>query len=184
MDTKKLRKSYMPLVPKLKSALEYVNEQLSDLPKSEFSFDSNLKKYPSIKRKMEADQLDEVENMSDLVRGRLFFSKRYQFPEVVDIIKKLFGKQVDKVEKKKEKKHGLEYSGIIHINLKIDGVNYEMQLMPEEYKPHQEVLHKIYEKLRDPKETEKMSETEKDFLCHNHNNIYKKLHNKAKLARE
>lgn len=138
MDSKKLRKKYMPLVSKLNNALKYVQSQFSDLPPSEFQLESNIKPYASVKRKMEADQVHEPIELSDLVRGRLFFSSQFTSPEVIDIVKHLFGDKVVDVDKKpqKSKEHGLEYHGVTHVDMNIDGIRFELQVMPLEFRPH------------------------------------------------
>ena len=57
MDPKKLRKHYMHAMPKLNNALKHVQDQLSDLPPSEFELETNVKPYSSVKRKMETRRL-------------------------------------------------------------------------------------------------------------------------------
>jgi hypothetical protein len=185
MDSKQLRKLYLPLAPKLKNALEYVKSQFSDLPPSEFSLEANLKSYPSIKRKMEDHQIRDPQELSDLARGRLYFSDQFQFPEVIEIVKHLFGDKLIGIDKKtaKSQKHGLEYHGVIHLALNIDGVKFELQLMPNEFKPYQDLLHDIYEKLRNPKLSEKLSDLQKNSLRKMNNKLYKTLEKKSKEAR-
>jgi hypothetical protein len=186
MDSKKLRKKYMPLVSKLNNALKYVQSQFSDLPPSEFQLESNVKPYASVKRKMETDQIDEPAELSDLVRGRLFFSPQFNHPEVIDIVKHLFGDKVTGVDKKpqKSKEHGLEYHGVTHVDMNIDGIRFELQIMPAEFRPHKEFLHQIYEKFRDPKIREKLTDKQKEFLRKTHNKMYKDLEKKSKTESE
>lgn len=186
MDTKQLRKLYLPLVPKLKNALEYVQSQFSDLPPSDFLLEINLKPYASIKQKMESDHLHDPSELSDLVRGRLFFSDQFQFPEVLHIIKKLFGNKMGKIDKKVErsKEYGLEYYGIIHLELNCDDVKFELQIMPLEFKPYKDLLHQFYEKLRNPKESIKLSNAQKKVLQKTHNKLYRLLDQKSKEARQ
>jgi len=186
MDTKTLRRSYMGLMPKLNKALEHVNEQLADLPPSDFSLETGLKPYPSIKRKMEHDNIRDPAELSDLARGRIFFSSDYNHKELLDIIHKLFGSKIKNVDKNanSEKEHGLEYKSIIHVNLGIDGINFELQLIPEEFKPYKEFLHNIYDQFRNPKTCDKMSDKQKEFLRKTHNTIYKKIDEKAQSSRQ
>ena len=185
MDTKKLRKQYMPLVPKINNALKYVESQLSDLPPSEFSVETNVKPYPSVKRKVEAENIHDPLELSDLVRGRLFFSDQFKFDDVIDIIKQLFGNKVKGVDKKtdRSKEHGLEYHGVIHVDMDIDGIRFELQLMPHEFKPYKDFLHEIYEKFRNPKVHDKMTDKQKEILRNTHNRMYKKLDEKAQSNR-
>lgn len=175
----------MHLVPQLNKALKHVREQLSDLPPSDFQVETNLKPYPSVKRKMELDHIKDPAELSDLARGRLFFSDQFRHGDVLDILKRLFGPQIQKVDKNQHRssEHGLEYHGIVHVDLDCDGVHFELQLMPQEFKPYKEFLHKIYEKFRDPKSLGKLSDPEKKNLRKLHNNVYKKLNQQAQINR-
>jgi|SRR5580698_9861126 hypothetical protein len=185
MDPKKLRKQYMQVVPKLKHAMQYVQSQLSDLPPSDFELQTNIKPYPSVKRKMEADRVKDPAELSDLVRGRLFFSPQFQHEDVLDILHQLFGKKVAKIDKHMDRstEHGLEYHGIVHLDLDCDGVHFELQLMPQEFKPFKEFLHQIYDKFRNPKSLDKLSDKQKTFLRKTHNNLYKKINQQAHTNR-
>ena len=181
MDPKKLRKNYMQLMPQLNKALKHVQTQLADLPPSDFTLETNLKPYTSVKRKMETDGVREPGELSDLARGRIFFSEQFNFEDVLDIVQKLFGKQMGKVEKNNHNssEHGLKYHGVAHININVDGTNFELQIMPSEFKPHKDLLHQIYEKFRNPKELGKMSDHQKNFLRKTHNELYKKINDQA-----
>lgn len=185
MDPKKLRKHYMQLVPHLNKALKHVQTQFSDLPPSELVLETNVKPYASVKRKIESDSIRDAGELSDLVRGRLFFSEQFNLDDVMDIVQKLFDKDIKDVDKKaiRSKEHGLEYQGVTHVNININGVNFELQIMPLEFKPHKEFLHQIYEKFRNPKELDKMNDKQKDFLRNTHNKMYKSLAQQAKSAR-
>ena len=185
MDPKKLRKHYMRHMPKLNKALQYVQSQMADLPSSEFELEANLKPYASVKRKMEADRVQDPLELSDLVRGRLFFSPEFNMDDTLDIIQKLFGEKVSNVDKNtdRSKEHGLEYRGIVHVDLNVDGVKFELQLMPQEFKPFKEFLHQIYEKFRNPKLLDKLSDKQKKMLQKIHNNLYKKIDMQAHTNR-
>jgi len=185
MDTKQLRKNYMQSVPKLNKALKHVQDQLSDLPPSEFELETNVKPYASVKRKMELDHVKNPLELSDLVRGRLFFSDQFQHKDAMNIIQKLFGHQIKSVDKNtvRSKEHRLEYHGIIHVDLDIDGVRFELQIIPNEFKPYKEFLHNIYEKFRNPKSLAKLSDKQQDFLRDTHNKLYKKLNLQANTNR-
>lgn len=186
MDPKKLRKMYMRTLPHLSKVKGHVEEQLSDLPSPDFLLETNLKPYSSIKRKMETDRAKEPSELSDLVRGRLFYSDQFDQNEVVDLLSKIFGENIKDVDDKKHRapEHGLEYHGIVHVDLHFDGTNFELQVMPLEFKPYKEFLHQIYEKFRNPKTHDKMSDKQKDLLKKVHNNLYKKLHNAANSNRK
>lgn len=185
MDPRKLRKQYMLLMPKLKKALEHVNHQLRDLPPADFVLETNMKPYSSIKRKMEAEDIRDPSELSDLVRGRIFYSPQFNADNIVDILKKLFGKTISDIDDNTHRapEHGLEYHGIVHVHLNFDGTNFEMQLMPLEYKPYKEFLHQIYEKFRDEKSRNKMTDHQKKFLRKVHNKLYEKLDDEAENNR-
>lgn len=186
MDPKKLRKRYMQALPHLNKAMQHVKEQLADMPPSDFLLETNLKPYLSIKRKMAERNEKDPMALSDLVRGRLFFSDQFTFSDALGILKKLFGKQIKNVDKKSHvsKEHGLEYHGVIHIDMDVNGINFELQLMPLEFRPYKDFLHQIYEKFRNPKEYDKLSEQQKNFLRKVNNRIYKKLDRNAKSNRQ
>lgn len=177
---------YMRTLPRLSKVKGHVEEQLSDLPTSDFLLETNLKPYSSIKRKMETDRAKEPSELSDLVRGRLFFSDQFAQDEVIDLVSKIFGKNIKDVDEKRDRSHdhGLEYHGIVHVDLDFDGTKFELQVMPLEFKPYKDFLHQIYEKFRNPKVHDKMSDKQKELLKKVHNNLYKKLHDTANSNRE
>jgi hypothetical protein len=184
MDPKKLRKRYMQIVPHLNKAMQHVHEQLADLPPGEFQLETNHKPYSSVKRKMLDRKEKDPLALSDLVRGRIFFSDQFQVEEVLDILEKLLGPYIDKEEKKSETNWGLEYHGITHIDLNINGVNFELQIMPMEFKPYKEFLHQIYEKFRNTKTRDKLTDRQKELLRKIHNKLYKALDDKSKENRK
>jgi hypothetical protein len=186
MDPKKLRKRYMQILPHLGKAKEHVESQLADLPPSEFLLETNLKPYTSMKRKMEDRDESDPAKLSDLVRGRLFFSEHFTFEDALNILRKLFGKNIKKIDKKKHvhEDHNLEYHGVIHVDMDISGINFELQLMPIEFRPYKQFLHQIYEKFRNEKEYDKLSEKQRDFLRKVHNRTYRALDAKSKSNRQ
>jgi hypothetical protein len=151
------------------------------VPAPDFIVETNLKPYASVKRKMAQDHLTDVSQMSDLVRGRIFFSQQYTFPEMLKLLNHLLGKSIKKVDKKHGKEYGLEYHGILHLDLLIDGVKFELQLIPMEFKPYKEFLHHIYQKLRSD---DKLSDKQKGFLRKIHNKMYRILDDRAKSNRK
>lgn len=185
MDPKKLRKQYTRLIPHLNKAMKNINEALSDLPPSDFVLETNLKPYTSIKRKMEENDVKDPSELSDLARGRLFYSDQFNAEDTLGILNQLFGKKITKIDDKRSRAphHGLEYHGVVHVDLNFDGVNFELQVVPIEFKPHKDFLHQIYEQLRNPKAASKLSDSQKLFLRKVHNSAYKKLDDQAKKAR-
>lgn len=176
MDPKKLRKRYMEALPQLNQALDHLQTQLADMPPSDFKVETGLKPYPSAKRKMLEQRAKSPLELQDLVRGRIYFSDQFQLKDVMEIVKQLFGKKVIKSDNKDTNNCGLEYTGVTDVSLDIDGVNCELQLMPSEYQPHQELSQQIHDQLRAPKS--KLSDQEKEFLRHRHNKLYKDLSTK------
>lgn len=183
MDLKQFRRQYMSLVPQLHQAHQLVKDKLSDLPPSDFDLETGLKTYPSIKRKILSDHVRQPADLSDLVRGRLFFSEQYQFPEVLRIIQEVLGQHIKQVQQKNSSQHGLEYHGIMHIDLEINGIKFELQILPSEFRPHIELLHKAYETLRDAKSRDKLTEEEQSFLKKTHNKLHRSISQKAKENR-
>ncbi len=185
MDPKKLRKRYMQIAPHLNKALQHVQDQLSDLPPSEFTLEANVKPYISVKRKMEEDREVDPLALSDLIRGRIFFSEQFNIDDVLDIIQKLFGDKIKKVERgeRKTEEYGLEYLGVTHVDLNINGINFELQIMPIEFQPYKEFLHQIYDKFRNPKTKDKLTDKQKALLQKVHNTLYKKIDETAQSNR-
>lgn len=175
----------MQVAPHLNKALQHVQDQLSDLPPGEFTLETNVKPYMSVKRKMEQDREVDPLALSDLVRGRLFFSEQFNVDDVLDIIQKLFDDKIKKVESGdyKTEEHGLEYSGVTHVDLNINGVNFELQIMPIEFQPFKEFLHQIYDKFRNPKTKDKLTDKQKELLQKIHNKLYKKLNEQSQSNR-
>jgi hypothetical protein len=182
MDPKKLRKAYMQVLPHLNKALKHVQSALSDVPPSDFLLETNIKPYASAKRKMLEHRIQEPAELPDLVRGRLFFSEEYNPKEVVDLLKKVFGDKVTKANKKDTNECGLEYHGVTDVSLDCDGIQFELQLMPMSFQSHQELSHKIHDKLRSEKT--KLSDKEKDFLRRAHNKLFKTLDVKSRAPKE
>jgi hypothetical protein len=144
-----------------------------------------MKPYTSIKRKMEEDNVKEPQELSDLVRGRLYFSDSFTHDDALNIIDRLFSTQIQSVDHKgsHSREHGLEYSGVTHVDININGVRFELQILPLEFKPYKEFLHQIYEKFRNPKTLSKLTDKQKELLRKVHNKAYKKLDDHAKKAR-
>lgn len=182
MDPKKIRRMYMQALPNLNKALQFVQSQLSDVPPSDFLLETNVKPYHSAKRKMLNGRFKDPTELSDLVRGRLFFSTQFSYQDVLKLVKQLFGDKIKNIDVNHEKDHGLNYEGVYHVDLDLDGINFELQVMPLEFKPHKDFLHNIYTKLRD--KNDKLSDNEKDFLRNIHNKMYKVLSEQARANRK
>lgn len=186
MNSKKLRKEYMKLMPALNKVMAHVQDKLADLPPSDFILETNMKPYHSIKRKVEAEKIKSPTELSDLVRGRIFYSDQFNADNVMDILRTLFGGHIGDVDDNTNRspEYGLEYHGIVHVHLTFDGIQFELQIMPIEFKPYKEFLHQIYEKFRDTKSREKLTDHQRDFLRKLHNKMYEKLDDGAQKNRE
>lgn len=106
------------------------------------------------------------------MRGRVYFDSHYNKNNTISLLKSLFGEYVNGIDKKTDREFGLDYTGITHIDLRIDGVNFELQVLPIEFRPYKEFLHRIYEMIRES--NNKLSDKQKSYLVGMHN----KLHNK------
>jgi hypothetical protein len=180
--SKKIRKQYQQLLPKLNETMKVVEDRLSDLPSSDFTIETNFKPFDSIINKFGKDKLNHLLEMPDLIRGRIFFSTDYVFEEVIKMLKAIFDKNINKIDKKKgEAEHGLEYFGVIHCDLLIDGIKFELQVIPIEFKRYKPFLHNIFQQLRSKN---KLSEEEKDKLRKTHNDLYHQLNHWAKNNRK
>lgn len=162
---------YLKLLPLLKKIMIFIKNQLNDL---DFILDFNIKPYKRTKEKMKEKNVP-MKDLSDLVRGRLYFNSQYNFNDIEDILEKKLGKYIIKIEKKDEKESGLEYHGIKHVDMKICGINFELQLIPEEFLPYKDFLHDIYQKIREGKGNL--------ILKQLHNKTYKYLDDLAKKNR-
>jgi Region found in RelA / SpoT proteins len=183
VDPKQFRRQYMQLMPDLNQAMDHVKSKLSDLPPSDFAVETNLKPYTSIKRKMLSNNLRSPSDLSDLVRGRIYFSEQFQFAEVIRILQQLFGSQIKQVQKKPDSEHGLEYHGTVNADLDVDGIPFELQLLPQEFQQHEPMLHRIHQLFCNPKEVGKFDDKQQEFLKKTHNKIYRSLSQKAKENR-
>lgn len=94
------------------------------------------------------------------------------------MVKKIFGDQVKQSGKKDTNECGLEYHGVHDVNLDIDGVPFELQLTPLDYKDHQELSHQIHDQLRC--DTGKLTDVQKEFLHNTHNKLFKALDVKSR----
>lgn len=171
----------MHLMPRLNKAMQHVQSQLADLPPHDFLLETNLKPYLTIKKKMLQGYDSDPSGLPDLARGRLFYSQDYNPKEVLDLLKKVFPNQVKGVKKKDTNDCGLEYPGVTDVNLDVDGIQFELQLMPLEYKDSQDLSHQIYEQLRNDKD--KLSDKQKEFLKSTHNKLFKALDVKSKALK-
>jgi hypothetical protein len=186
MDDRELRKQILKIAPTLKAVLHNIESKLTSLPKSDFQFETNVKPFKSIVRKMKdkEGEIDSVADLSDLIRGRLFFSKNHDYNSTLDLLKNMFGSGIKKVDNPDKDIFGVEYDGIIHVDLNINGVNFELQLLPIEYKPAKEFLHKIYEQFREPEKRARLTDAQKKKLKDIHNKLHHHLLDKADKNRK
>ncbi len=179
----KMRKQYCQLLPLLQGTATFVERVLEDLPKHDFLLETDVKDYKRTVEKAKERKIKNLKELSDLVRGRVFFSDSYTHKEAIDLLKLLFkdSAKIKNIEWKNDKEHGLEYQGIIHMDLEIGDLNFELQIMPFEFRPHKPLLHAIYEKLRTGNH---LSDKQKNLLRRINNKLYKEIDRKAKEKRE
>lgn len=182
-SARKMRKQYCQLLPLLQGTAKYVERILEDLPKQEFELETNIKPYKRTSEKANERKIKDLRDLSDLVRGRIYYSDNFNHKEVLDLLCEIFDDNLDvkDVEWKEKNDHGLHYEGVLHMDLKIGDVKFELQIMPVEFKPFKETLHKIYEMLRS--QDENMSEEKREALKKLNNKMYKKIVEKAKKNR-
>jgi CheY-specific phosphatase CheX len=180
-----VEEQYKLLSNKLNLVMNYVRKHLTKLPRDHFHIELNKKPLDSIKRKSLLKKTKNIAALSDLIRGRIFFSTDYSMENVVEMVEKLFKDNINTVDEKRKadgKEYGLVYGGKSHIDLKIDGINFELQIIPIEFRAYQNVLHSIYEKLRPGGLS--ISERYREFLQNVHNKLSNDLIEISKKHRE
>ena len=166
---RQMRKQYCQALPLLNKVIERVENTLSDVPKHDFQLETDIKSYQRSVEKAKERGVKDLRELSDLVRGRLYFSDNFDHQEVINLLKELFKGKIKSIDKKREKEFGLDYSGVIHCDLNINDINFELQVLPMEFKPHKEMLHHIYQELRT---SDGISEDRRKHLRELHNKIY------------
>lgn len=182
-SARKMRKQYCQLLPLLQGVGKFVQRILEDLPPHDFQLETNIKPYKRTVEKAQERKHKDLNELSDLVRGRLFFSDNFNHDEVIDLLKQLFEGKIDinKVDKKHDRGHGLDYKGVYHMDCQIGDIQFELQVLPQEFKPHKQLLHKIYEQLRS---NPTMDDKKKKFLKEVHDKIMNKLDQQSKDNRK
>lgn len=172
MQRSDIRHQYLKLFPHLQKVIDQVDDKLSQLPSDDFQYELAFKPLDSVQNKLQDRHEDDLTQLSDLVRGRVFFSQDYTFEQAIDKIKDCLGDWIKHTENKKDKHDGFRYFGVVHLDLCIDGINFELQVMPVEHKTFLPILHYCYEYHRYNSES---SNSEKDRLRFLNNDIYKML---------
>ncbi len=178
LEFRKLRKQYYLLIPRLTKAVNIVISTLQ--PLNNCVIETSFKPLNSIVRKMSKNNLDNMLELSDLVRGRIFFPISYSHKEIIRIHCDLLKDFIKDIDWKSTNKQGLKYKGIIHFDLLIDGINFELQVLPIEFKPYKEKLHQIYDLLRSENN---LSDRQKNRLKKLHNIIYKTINEQSFINR-
>lgn len=178
LEFSKLRKQYYLLMPRLTKVVAVVTTTLQSL--NNCVIETGFKPFNSVARKMSKNNLDNMLELSDLVRGRLFFPISYSHKEIIRILCDLLKDFIKDIDWKSTNKQGLKYKGIIHFDLSIDGINFELQVLPIEFRPYKEKLHQIYELLRSKNS---LSDKHKNRLKKIHNTIYRVLNEQAFINR-
>lgn len=174
MDDVAIEEKHQSVRSKLLKVLQHIEEKLIDAC-PDCLIETDIKTLQSTIRKCKDKNTDDITKFSDLIRGRLYFPDYYNYDNILHKLISKFSNDIKKLDWKKSKDHGLEYRGIVHMDLCIDGINFELQVIPDGFKKYIEPQHKIYELLRDhielPKET-------REHLSDLHNKIFEVLEKK------
>lgn len=160
------------MLPKLRKVLDKITHSLQQSLPSDFAVESNIKTEASTVRKCKNKQCQNINKLSDLIRGRLFFPRPYTYQQVLHKIIEIFKQKIVKIEWKKSYDHGLVYRGIIHVDIEMDGIVFELQIMPLGFRPFVEPQHKIYNLLRDDPD---LDENVRKRLLKIHNDMFDML---------
>ncbi len=172
MDT---AKQYHTLLPKLTTVLSKISQLLHQEFQKGFVIETNIKTLHSISRKCREKDCKDITELSDVIRGRLFFPQPYTYDQTLHQLIKLLGSKIKKIDWKKTRDHGLKYRGIVHLDIQMEGINFELQVIPLGFRPFVEPQHKIYEILRDDVKIDKDT---KERLIKMHNQMFDMLEDK------
>jgi len=178
---KSLQKQYDLLLPHLEAVSNYIKSLLKFLPSQDFELETGVKLLPSIARKMKVKNEKNILKLSDLVRGRLYYSPNYTQDEVLRFLKKIAKGKIRKLDSKGSGDLGLKYKGILHVDFQVGQFVFELQIVPREYKPYKKLLHRIYEKMRDQNH---LTKQQKERLRDLHNNLSDDLLRESKENRK
>lgn len=170
-----LSQQYRDVLPKLQKVLGQITHSLRQSFPQNFTIESSIKTEASVLRKCQDKQCQDIDKLSDLIRGRLFFPSSFTYQQVLHRLIKTFKQKIVKIEWKKSYDHGLIYRGILHIDLEVDGITFELQIMPLGFRPFVEPQHKIYALLRDDP---KLDKEVKNRLIKMHNDMFDMLEDK------
>ncbi len=176
-----VRQQYIKLLPKLQRISETIHYMCDHLPDQSIKLETNIKPFKRAYEKMRDRKLSSLLNLSDLVRGRLYYSKNITPQKITNKLGEIFKDFIVQIQNKKETDYGLAYQGIIHIDMKFGNINFELQVLPIEFKPYKDILHYIYEILRN---NNNLSAKQKSFLVKIHNKIYKNINERAARNRD
>lgn len=178
--SKSLQKQHDLLIPHLEAVANYIKSLLKFLPSQDFELETNIKLISSIARKMKDKNEKNILKLTDLVRGRLYYSPNYTQDDVMRFLKKIAKDKIQKIDLKKAGDYGLKYKGVLHVDFQIGQFVFELQIIPKEFKPFKKLLHRIYEKMRDENHlTKQQKEKLRDF----HNRLYDDLTREARTNR-
>lgn len=163
---------YTALLPKLTRILAQVAQTLQKAFSGGFVVETGLKTASSISRKCQDKECRKIDQLSDLIRGRLYFPQSWDYQRTLHKLIGVFGSRIKKIDWKKSRDYGLEYRGIVHVDLIVDGIKFELQVIPLGFKPFVEPQHKIYTMLRDGV---KMDQATKKQLMELHNQMFDML---------
>lgn len=166
---------YAALLPKLTRVLAKMTAVLQQAFPEGFVVETGLKTAQSTIRKCKEKECSQIKELSDLIRGRLYFPRSFDYQHTLQKLIGLLGSRIKQIDWKKSRDHGLEYRGIVHVDILIDDLKFELQVIPLGFKPFVEPQHKIYTMLRDGVKID--AETKKQ-LKELHNQMFDMLESK------
>lgn len=178
---KTLQKQYDLLLPHFEAVDNYIKSLLKFLPSQDFELETNIKSLSSIARKMKEKNEKNILKLSDLVRGRLYYSPNYTQDDVLRFLKKIAKGKIQKIDSKQKGDLGLKCKGVLHVDFQVGQFIFELQILPKEFKPFKKLLHRIYEKLR---EKNNLTKQQKERLQDLHNKLYDDLTRESKENRK
>jgi hypothetical protein len=176
-----IRHQCRELLPLLEKSLGEIEQTLSALPDN-FVLEVSIKPFVRLFAKMQEREMQDPQELSDLIRGRLYFPSESNHRKTVDLLTKLLGSKIKGIDYKNQgdNQEGT-YPGVIHVDLNLNGINFELQVLPIEFRGSIEIFHNLYELIRDKG---KMPEKLRKKLTDIHDQLGKHLMQDARHERQ
>src|SRR5580698_10164295 len=116
-----IRQQCRELLPLLEKSLGEIEKTLSALPDN-FVLEVSIKPFVRLFAKMQEREMQDPQELSDLIRGRLYFPPESNHRKTVDLLKKLLGDKIKGIDYKNQgdEQEGT-YPGVIHVDLSLNG---------------------------------------------------------------